>query len=149
MEYVEGDFIVEMETCYKHGELLAMRCRQCEIEMFSENVTKKVFGEEVVVVGDRAKEELVMLAQEYLESLDWAAVYTSKTKEVFDAGSALAEAVIKYFKDPGPFPGKLVPLEQIEEDIKKAQEEPETTVRPAKKEDFKPNAWHKPGLDDV
>lgn len=26
---------------------------------------------------------------------------------------------------------------------------PETTVREAKKEDFKVNAWHKPSLEDV
>ncbi len=124
-----------METCMKHGELLAMRCRQCEIEMFSENITRKVFGE-LIVVGDEGADELVQLAKAYIESLDWAAAYTSKTQEVFNAGEVLARAVIEYFKEPGPFPGKLVPLDQIEEDLKKANEE------------FKPNAWHKPLPDE-
>ena len=116
-----------METCYKHGEILSMRCRQCEIEKMS-----------VVIVRDEG-EELVALANKYLEELDWAVAYTGKTQEVFDAGKVLAGAVIKHFAPPGPFPGPLIRLEQIEEDIKKAQD--------INKEKFKPNAWHKPPND--
>jgi len=134
---------MEMETCYKHGELLAMRCRQCEIEAMS-----------VVIVKNKSEDHLVMLAHAYLESLDFAAEYTFKTKEVFDAGRTLAKAVIAYFEPPGPFPGKIVPLNEIKRHIKESIKElgeelelPETIVRPAKKEDFKPNAWHKPPND--
>jgi len=116
----------------KHGELLAMRCRQCEIEAMS-----------VVIVKNKNEDHLVVLAHAYLESLDFAAEYTFKTKEVFDAGRTLAKAVIAYFEPPGPFPGKIVPLEQIQEDIKKAQEE----ERKKRMEEFKPNAWHNPPND--
>ncbi len=117
---------MERATCMRHGnEELSMRCRQCEIELFSKNISRKVFGE--VEVGDRYK-DLVDLAEEYLESLDFAAAYTSKTQEVFDAGKVLAAAILLSFKEP---------------------EEPrgEITVRPAKKEPFKVNAWHKPPND--
>jgi hypothetical protein len=110
MGYVEGDFIVEMETCMKHGEILAKRCRQCEIEMFG-------FPAET-------RDELVKLAEAYLDELDFAVPYTFTTLQVFDAGKVLAAAILLTFKEP-----------------------PELTVRGVKKEDFKVNAWHKPPND--
>ena len=57
---------------------------------------------------------------------------------------------IKPVYPAGPFPGKIVPLDQIENDIREAKESIEETkevIEKMEKKPFKPNAWHKPPND--
>lgn len=80
---------MEMETCYKHGELLTKTCRQCEIEKFAE----KMEGQGLCAI---CKDDIM---------------------------------------DNSPTVKAIVHLSCV------------TSVFPAKKEPFKPNAWHKPPND--
>lgn len=50
-------------------------------------------------------------------------------------------ALLEKEEEPGPFPGKMVPLDQIEKDLKEAKKVVD--------EKYKVNAWHKPSLDDI
>ena len=120
---------MEMETCYKHGELLTKCCRQCEIEKFADK--------------PEPAEGLCAICKD--DILD-----NSPTVKVI-----VHLSCIKPVYPAGPFPGKLVPLDEVERHIRESVKElgeelelPEITIRPAKKEDFKPNAWHKPLPDE-